>query len=39
VVGFILVATAVFLVAGAAPVPLLIFAGAFNGLILRSASA
>ena len=34
VVGFILVATAVFLVAGAAPVPLLIFAGAFNGLIL-----
>ena len=26
--------TAVFLLAGAAPVPLLIFAGAFNGLIL-----
>lgn len=34
VVGFILVSTLVFLVAGAAPVPLLIFAGAFNGLIL-----
>jgi Mn2+/Fe2+ NRAMP family transporter len=34
VVGFILIATAAFLVAGAAPVPLLIFAGAFNGLIL-----
>jgi len=34
VVGFILVSTLVFLGAGAAPVPLLIFAGAFNGLIL-----
>jgi Mn2+/Fe2+ NRAMP family transporter len=34
VVGFIAVSTAVFLAAGAAPVPLLVFAGAFNGLIL-----
>jgi Mn2+/Fe2+ NRAMP family transporter len=34
VVAFILVSTLVFLGAGAAPVPLLIFAGAFNGLIL-----
>ncbi|HSN70610.1 MAG TPA: hypothetical protein VLT59_03840, partial [Steroidobacteraceae bacterium] len=34
VAGFILVSAAVFLTAGAAPVPLLIFAGAFNGLIL-----
>jgi Mn2+/Fe2+ NRAMP family transporter len=34
VVGFILLSTVVFLLAGAAPVPLLIFAGAFNGLIL-----
>jgi len=34
VVGFILVSTLAFLGAGAAPVPLLIFAGAFNGLIL-----
>jgi len=34
VVGFILVSALVFLFAGAAPVPLLIFAGAFNGLIL-----
>ena len=34
VIGFIAVATAAFLLAGAAPVPLLIFAGAFNGLIL-----
>jgi Mn2+/Fe2+ NRAMP family transporter len=34
VVGFILVSTAAYLAAGAAPVPLLIFAGAFNGLIL-----
>jgi Mn2+/Fe2+ NRAMP family transporter len=34
VAGFIVVSTAVFLSAGAAPVPLLIFAGAFNGLIL-----
>jgi len=34
VVGFIVVSTLVFLFAGAAPVPLLIFAGAFNGLIL-----
>jgi len=34
VVAFILVATLIFLFAGAAPVPLLIFAGAFNGLIL-----
>ncbi|MEJ8279601.1 NRAMP family divalent metal transporter [Pseudonocardia spirodelae] len=33
-VGFIVVSTAVFLLAGAAPVTLLIFAGAFNGLIL-----
>ncbi|MEU6699951.1 MULTISPECIES: NRAMP family divalent metal transporter [Pseudonocardia] len=33
-VGFIVLSTAVFLVAGAAPVTLLIFAGAFNGLIL-----
>jgi Mn2+/Fe2+ NRAMP family transporter len=34
VVVFIALSTAVFLLAGAAPVPLLIFAGAFNGLIL-----
>jgi Mn2+/Fe2+ NRAMP family transporter len=34
VVVFIALSTVVFLVAGAAPVPLLIFAGAFNGLIL-----
>jgi Mn2+/Fe2+ NRAMP family transporter len=34
VVAFILVSTLVFLSAGAAPVPLLIFAGAFNGLTL-----
>lgn len=34
VAGFIIVSAAVFLTAGAAPVPLLIFAGAFNGLIL-----
>jgi Mn2+/Fe2+ NRAMP family transporter len=34
VAGFILLSTAVFLAAGAAPVPLLVFAGAFNGLIL-----
>jgi Mn2+/Fe2+ NRAMP family transporter len=34
VVGFIVASTLVFLFAGAAPVPLLIFAGAFNGLIL-----
>ena len=34
VVAFIALSTAVFLGAGAAPVPLLIFAGAFNGLIL-----
>jgi Mn2+/Fe2+ NRAMP family transporter len=34
VIGFIVVSTLVFLAAGAAPVPLLIFAGAFNGLIL-----
>ena len=34
VVAFILVSAFVFLLAGAAPVPLLIFAGAFNGLIL-----
>jgi len=34
VVGFIAVSTLVFLAAGAAPVPLLVFAGAFNGLIL-----
>ncbi len=34
VVGFIAVSTLVFALAGAAPVPLLIFAGAFNGLIL-----
>jgi Mn2+/Fe2+ NRAMP family transporter len=34
VIGFIAASTIVFLVAGAAPVPLLIFAGAFNGLIL-----
>ncbi|BBG05218.1 MULTISPECIES: NRAMP family divalent metal transporter [Pseudonocardia] len=33
-VGFIVISTVVFLVAGAAPVTLLIFAGAFNGLIL-----
>ncbi|ANY07021.1 NRAMP family divalent metal transporter [Pseudonocardia sp. HH130630-07] len=33
-VGFIVLSTAVFLLAGAAPVTLLIFAGAFNGLIL-----
>jgi len=34
VIGFIVVSALVFLLAGAAPVPLLIFAGAFNGLIL-----
>ena len=34
VVGFIVASTIVFVAAGAAPVPLLIFAGAFNGLIL-----
>jgi Mn2+/Fe2+ NRAMP family transporter len=34
VVAFIAVSTLAFLLAGAAPVPLLIFAGAFNGLIL-----
>ena len=34
VVSFIAVSTLVFALAGAAPVPLLIFAGAFNGLIL-----
>jgi len=34
VIGFIAVSTVVFLAAGAAPVPLLVFAGAFNGLIL-----
>ena len=34
VIVFIALSTAVFLLAGAAPVPLLIFAGAFNGLIL-----
>lgn len=34
VIGFIVVSTLVYLSAGAAPVPLLIFAGAFNGLIL-----
>jgi Mn2+/Fe2+ NRAMP family transporter len=34
VVAFIAVSALVFLLAGAAPVPLLIFAGAFNGLIL-----
>jgi Mn2+/Fe2+ NRAMP family transporter len=34
VVGFIAASAAVFALAGAAPVPLLIFAGAFNGLIL-----
>ena len=34
VVGFIIASTLVFVFAGAAPVPLLIFAGAFNGLIL-----
>lgn len=34
VVGFIVVSTTLFLLLGAAPVTLLIFAGAFNGLIL-----
>jgi Mn2+/Fe2+ NRAMP family transporter len=34
VVAFIALSAGVFLLAGAAPVPLLIFAGAFNGLIL-----
>jgi Mn2+/Fe2+ NRAMP family transporter len=34
VVGFIAVSTALFLILGAEPVKLLIFAGAFNGLIL-----
>jgi Mn2+/Fe2+ NRAMP family transporter len=34
VVAFIAISTLVFALAGAAPVPLLIFAGAFNGLIL-----
>ncbi|MBP2365284.1 NRAMP family divalent metal transporter [Pseudonocardia parietis] len=33
-IGFIVLSTAVFLVAGTTPVTLLIFAGAFNGLIL-----
>ncbi|MFP5071823.1 NRAMP family divalent metal transporter [Pseudonocardia nantongensis] len=33
-VGFIVLSTAVFLVAGTTPVTLLVFAGAFNGLIL-----
>ncbi|MEV1294219.1 NRAMP family divalent metal transporter [Pseudonocardia sp. NPDC049635] len=33
-VGFIVISAAVFLIAGAAPVTLLVFAGAFNGLIL-----
>jgi Mn2+/Fe2+ NRAMP family transporter len=34
VIAFIVASTGVFLAAGAAPVPLLVFAGAFNGLIL-----
>jgi Mn2+/Fe2+ NRAMP family transporter len=34
VVAFIAASTLIFALAGAAPVPLLIFAGAFNGLIL-----
>jgi len=34
VAGFIVVSAVIFLSVGAAPVPLLIFAGAFNGLIL-----
>lgn len=34
VVGFIVVSTVVFALAGRAPAPLLIFAGAFNGMIL-----
>lgn len=34
VVAFIVVSASIFALAGAAPVPLLIFAGAFNGLIL-----
>jgi Mn2+/Fe2+ NRAMP family transporter len=34
VVGFIVVSTALFVVMGTAPVTLLVFAGAFNGLIL-----
>ena len=34
VVAFIVVTTTIFLIAGAAPVTLLIFAGAFNGLLL-----
>lgn len=34
VIAFILVSTVVFVVAGAAPVELLIFAGAFNGVLL-----
>lgn len=34
VVGFIVITTAIYLLAGAAPVTLLIFAGAFNGLLL-----
>ena len=34
VIGFIVASTAVFVMAGAAPVSLLVFAGAFNGLIL-----
>lgn len=33
-IGFIVLSTAVFLVAGTTPVTLLVFAGAFNGLIL-----
>lgn len=34
VIAFIVASTLVFMLAGAAPVPLLVFAGAFNGLIL-----
>jgi Mn2+/Fe2+ NRAMP family transporter len=34
VVAFVGLSATVFLIAGAAPVPLLVFAGAFNGLIL-----
>ncbi|HET7202675.1 MAG TPA: NRAMP family divalent metal transporter [Steroidobacteraceae bacterium] len=34
VVGFIALSTILFVAAGAAPVPLLVFAGAFNGLLL-----
>jgi Mn2+/Fe2+ NRAMP family transporter len=39
VAAFIIASASVFVIAGAAPVPLLIFAGAFNGLILPTGMA